>query len=107
MKPGSSFASNLQPTRFTSFQNHPVPLRFNSVFHFQRVNNTGYTSSSSAKEVKTPPTMGAAMRFMTSEPTPVEKRIGTSPNQAADTVISLGLKRLTAPASTDCSRSLD
>ena len=44
-------------------------------------------------DVIMPPTMGAAMGFMMSEPTPVSQRIGTKLAKTAETVISLGRKR--------------
>ena len=49
------------------------------------------------KDVNRPPTIGAAMRFMTSAPAPVDHMIGTSPKNAHATVIILGRTRLTAP----------
>ena len=41
--------------------------------------------------------MGAATRFMTSAPEPVDHMIGIRPMKAAVTVIILGRTRLTAP----------
>jgi len=49
-------------------------------------------------EVIMPPTMEAAMGFITSEPTPVSHRIGTRLANTAVTVISLGRSRRTAPS---------
>ncbi len=57
----------------------------------------GKTTSSATNEVKTPPTIGAAMRRMTSEPVPVAHRMGTSEKKVAATVIILGRMRCTAP----------
>ena len=45
-----------------------------------------------------PPTMGAAMGFITSEPMPDSHRIGARLRITAVTVISLGRRRWTAPA---------
>ena len=44
-----------------------------------------------------PPTMGAAMRFMTSAPVPVLHMMGSRPMKAAKTVMALGRTRFTAP----------
>ena len=41
--------------------------------------------------------MGAAMRFMTSAPVPVDHMIGTRPKKAQATVMTFGRTRLTAP----------
>jgi len=49
------------------------------------------------KEVTSPPIIGAAIRFMASEPAPVAHIIGKSPMNAAITVIILGRTRFTAP----------
>ncbi len=43
--------------------------------------------------------MGAAMRRSTSDPAPVDHRIGMRPRNITTTVITLGLKRFTAPYS--------
>ncbi len=45
-----------------------------------------------------PPTIGAAMRLMTSEPVPVPHRIGSRPAMMAVTVIIFGRTRSTAPS---------
>ncbi len=45
-----------------------------------------------------PPTMGAAMRRMVSEPVPVPHMMGSSPAMIAVTVIILGRTRKTAPS---------
>ena len=41
--------------------------------------------------------MGAAMRFITSAPVPVDHMIGSRPMKAAQTVMALGRTRFTAP----------
>ena len=48
-------------------------------------------------EVKIPPTKGAAIRFITSEPVPVDHMIGMSPRAIVAIVINFGLNLLTAP----------
>ena len=45
-----------------------------------------------------PPTIGAAIGFITSEPTPDSHRIGTRLARTANTVISFGRSRWTAPS---------
>ncbi len=52
-----------------------------------------------------PPIMGAAIRFMTSEPVPVVHMMGISPIMVDSTVIILGRTRWTAPSMTAASRS--
>ena len=52
-----------------------------------------------------PPTIGAAMRFITSAPAPWLQRIGMRPAMIAVTVISFGRTRSTAPSSTAASTS--
>ena len=52
-----------------------------------------------------PPTIGAAMRRMTSAPVPVAHRIGSSAMKVVATVIALGRMRWTAPWSTASARS--
>jgi hypothetical protein len=52
-----------------------------------------------------PPTMGAAMRLMTSEPVPVLHMMGNRPAMIATTVISLGRTRSTAPSITAAYKS--
>ena len=49
-----------------------------------------------------PPTIGAAMRCMTSEPVPWLHMIGTSPATMTATVIALGRTRSTAPSRIAC-----
>ena len=56
-------------------------------------------------EVTTPPIIGAAMRFMISEPDPVLHMIGNSPKRMAAMVIILGRMRCTAPSFTAAMRS--
>ncbi len=57
-------------------------------------------------EVSTPPTMGAAMRFMMSAPVPVLNMMGTRPARMTLTVMILGRMRLTAPSMMEPLRSL-
>ena len=45
-----------------------------------------------------PPTMGAAIRFMTSDPVPWLHMMGRSPTIVETTVIILGRTRITAPS---------
>ena len=45
-----------------------------------------------------PPTMGAAMRFMISEPDPVDQKIGIKPMLMVAKVMNLGRSRLAAPS---------
>jgi hypothetical protein len=49
------------------------------------------------KEVKMPPIMGAAMRFITSAPAPADHMMGASPTNMVATVMNFGRMRLTAP----------
>jgi len=56
-------------------------------------------------EVSRPPTMGAAIRFMTSEPVPVAHMMGTRPTNAVANVMNLGRRRLAAPIMMARSRS--
>src|ERR1700730_7065507 len=49
-------------------------------------------------EVIMPPTIGAAIGFITSDPTPVSHKIGTRLVRTAATVISFVRKRWTAPS---------
>ena len=48
--------------------------------------------------VSSPPTMGAAMRFMTSAPDPVAQSRGMRPKSMVATVMSLGRTRITVPS---------
>ncbi len=57
-------------------------------------------------EVMSPPTMGAAIRFITSEPVPWLHMMGMSPAMMATTVIILGRTRRAAPSSIDSQRCL-
>ena len=50
------------------------------------------------KEVKMPPTMGAAICFMTSEPVPIAHMIGSRPRNMVATVMTFGRSRFTAPS---------
>ncbi len=45
-----------------------------------------------------PPTIGAAMRLITSEPVPVPARIGSRPANTTATVMAFGRTRSTAPS---------
>ncbi len=76
-----------------------------SVFCFQILYTAGYTRSSSRNDVTNPPIIGAAMRFITSAPAPVDHMIGRSPMKAAITVIIFGRTRFTAPCTMASSRS--
>ena len=52
-----------------------------------------------------PPTIGAAIRFMTLAPVPLPQRMGSSPAMIAVTVIIFGRTRSTAPSITASYRS--
>ena len=54
---------------------------------------------------KTPPTMGAASRFITSAPVPVAHITGKSPRIFASPAILIGRMRSTAPVWTVSSKS--
>ena len=56
-------------------------------------------------EVIMPPTIGAAIGFITSEPTPVSHRMGTRLARTTQTVINFGRSRCTAPSITAASMS--
>lgn len=58
----------------------------------------GYTVSSIRKLVTIPPTIGAAILFITSEPIPVPSKIGSNPSMVVITVIILGRILFTAPS---------
>ncbi len=45
-----------------------------------------------------PPIIGAAMRFITSDPAPCDHMIGTSPMNIQATVMNFGRMRFTAPS---------
>ena len=49
-----------------------------------------------------PPTMGAAMGFITSDPMPDSQRIGARLRMTAVTVMSFGRRRWTAPVDSAC-----
>jgi hypothetical protein len=59
---------------------------------------TGMISRVRKAEVMRPPTMGAAMRFMTSAPELSAHRRGKSPASMVVMVISLGRTRSTVPS---------
>lgn len=67
------------------------------------------TNMLSSGALTMPPTMGAAMRVMTSEPVPWPKSTGNKPAMMTATVMALGRTRWTAPsrmaASSVCSLS--
>lgn len=50
------------------------------------------------KQLLMPPTMGAAIRRITSEPVPDPTMIGTSPAMITATVVAFGRTRNTAPS---------
>ena len=52
-----------------------------------------------------PPTMGAAMRCMTSEPVPDPNIIGNRPAMITATVIAMGRTLSAAPSTIACARS--
>ena len=52
-----------------------------------------------------PPTIGAAIRRITSEPVPLPHMMGSSPPMIAATVIMIGRTRMSAPWITDSCRS--
>lgn len=56
------------------------------------------TNSDSKGAVSMPPTMGAAMRLITSLPVPLSSRIGNRPAMITATVMALGRTRCTAPS---------
>ena len=57
----------------------------------------GITSKVSTAELIMPPTIGAAIRRISSDPVPVLHRIGSNPAMIAVTVIIFGRTRSTAP----------
>ena len=65
----------------------------------------GITTNVSTVLVIIPPTIGAAIRFITSAPVPCDQRMGTRPAMMAVTVIIFGRTRSTAPDSTAASTS--
>ena len=58
---------------------------------------TGMTTSVRIVDETIPPTIGAAMRFITWEPVPCPHKMGNRPAMMAMTVIILGRTRSTAP----------
>ena len=58
-----------------------------------------------SNDVKSPPIIGAATRLIVSAPAPVPHMIGSSPQNAVPTVITLGRTRFTAPWMTASLRS--
>jgi hypothetical protein len=66
----------------------------------QSAYTAGITTSVSTVLLTIPPTIGAAMRFMTLAPAPEPHRMGRSPAMMAVTVIILGRTRSTAPSTT-------
>src|SRR6202011_51098 len=65
---------------------------------FINTKNTGTRISTLIVEVIMPPTIGAAIGFITSDPTPAAHSIGARLARTAATVISLGRRRWTAPS---------
>src|SRR5678815_4487947 len=63
-----------------------------------RYHAAGTTSMLSRGAVTMPPTIGAAIRLITSEPVPLPHMIGSSPAMTTATVIALGRTRSTAPS---------
>ena len=59
---------------------------------------TGMISNVRNALVISPPTIGAAIRFITSAPLPLAHSSGTSPHSIVETVISLGRTRITVPS---------
>ena len=57
-------------------------------------------------EVTRPPTIGAAMRFITSAPDPVAQRSGTRPKSIVATVMIFGRTRRTVPSMCAAAMSL-
>ena len=66
---------------------------------FRRIskNTAGTTNIDNKGALIIPPTMGAAIRCMTSLPVPVPHIIGISPARMVSTVMALGRTRSTAP----------
>ena len=63
------------------------------------------TTSVSSVALTRPPTMGAAIRRITSEPVPLTSMIGSRPAMVAATVIKIGRSRSSAPSMTACCTS--
>jgi len=89
----------MSSTPATDFSAYPAGLGnfLTTEFHFQTSYSAGYTSNSRTKEVKMPPTIGAAIRFITSEPAPVAHMMGQRPTQVVAKVMNFGRRRLAAP----------
>ncbi len=67
--------------------------------------NTGTRMRTWMVDVTMPPTIGAAMGFITSEPIPVSQRMGRRLARTAVTVISFGRNLCTAPSMAAASMS--
>jgi hypothetical protein len=67
---------------------------------FTSAHSAGITARVSTVDEIIPPTIGAAIRLMTSEPVPVPHMMGNRPAMIATTVIILGRTRSTAPSMT-------
>ncbi len=52
-----------------------------------------------------PPISGAAIRFITSEPVPMDHMIGNRPRKVVAVVMNFGRRRVTAPCRTAVRRS--
>ena len=91
-----SIERNVAYSEESSFDERRVPRR--SAPSFMSAKNTGTRISTWMVEVIMPPTIGAAIGFITSEPIPDSQRIGIRLARTAVTVISLGRKRWTAPS---------
>ena len=62
----------------------------------------GNTSNVKSMALNMPPTIGAAMRLITSEPVPVPYKIGNKPIMIDKAVIITGLTRIPAPSIITC-----
>src|SRR6266496_1422354 len=76
----------------------PAPRLTSQLRH--RKYTAGITTNVRTVAVTMPPTIGAAMRFITSAPVPSLHRIGARPAMIAVTVIITGRRRCTAPSAT-------
>ena len=61
-------------------------------------NAAGTTNSDNSGAVTMPPSMGAAMRLMTSAPVPLAQTMGSRPASSVATVMALARTRSTAPS---------
>ena len=77
-----------------------------SIFFLHKKYIAGIASNSMMTDVITPPTIGAAMRFITSEPVPWLHMIGSKPAIITDAVMIFGRTRFTAPWSIAASLSV-